>query len=219
MSRKKFLEQTYNKIIEVSYNLFIQKGYEKTSVQDIINELGLSKGAIYHYFKSKEEILYAVLNKEKENADLYLEKIITEANGYTAKEKLKYILVQLTGNEDINIANKFLINQPNNSKAIIESIIQTVNEDSFKFYILIKEGIEDGSIKTDFPKECAELLLLLCNVWLNPILFNRTYEDTINRFKFIQFTMKQLGVDVIDNELLGKIENNLKGVGINEINE
>ncbi len=181
--------------------------------------MGLSKGAIYHYFKSKEEILYAVLNKEKENADLYLEKIITEANGYTAKEKLKYILVQLTGNEDINIANKFLINQPNNSKAIIESIIQTVNEDSFKFYILIKEGIEDGSIKTDFPKECAELLLLLCNVWLNPILFNRTYEDTINRFKFIQFTMKQLGVDVIDNELLGKIENNLKGVGINEINE
>lgn len=219
MSRNKFSEQTSNKIIEISYNLFIQKGYEKTSIQDIINELGLSKGAIYHYFKSKEEILYAVLNKEKENANLYLEKIIIEVNGCTAKEKLKYILIQLASNENINNTNKFLINQSNNSKAIIEGIIQTVNYDSLKFYILIKEGIEDGSIKTDFPKECAELLLLLCNVWLNPILFNRTYEETINRFKFIQFTMKQLGIDVIDNELLAKIENNLKGVGINEINK
>lgn len=82
---------------------------------------------------------------------------------------------------------------------------------------MIKEGIEGGSIKTDFPKECAELLLLLCNIWLNPILFNRTFEDTISRFKFIQFTMKQLGVDVIDNKLLDTIKNNLKGVGINVI--
>ena len=218
MSETKSSEETSDKIIKVSYNLFVQKGYEKTSIQDIINELGLSKGAIYHYFKSKEEILYAVLNKEKESANLYLEKIIIEANGCTAKEKLRYILVKLVGNENINNTNKFLINQSNNSKVIMESIIQTVNYDSYKFYVLIKEGIEDGSIKTDFPKECAELLLLLCNVWLNPILFNRTYEETINRFKFIQFTMKQLGVDIIGNELLGKIEDNLKGVGINEIN-
>ena len=57
---------------------------------------------------------------------------------------------------------------------------------------------------------------MLCNIWLNPILFNRTYEETINRFIFIQFTMKQLGVDVIGNELLDKVKNNLKGVGINE---
>lgn len=168
MKESKSSEETSDKIIKVSYNLFVQKGYEK---------------------------------------------------GCTAKEKLRYILVKLVGNENINNTNKFLINQSNNSKVIMESIIQTVNHDSYEFYILIKEGVEDGSIKTDFPRECAELLLLLCNVWLNPILFNRTYEETINRFRFIQFTMKQLGGDIIDNELLGKIEENLKGVGINEINQ
>lgn len=219
MTKKKFSRETSDKIIEVSYNLFIHKGYEKTSIQDIINELGLSKGAIYHYFNSKDEILYAVLNKEKEKANSYLEKIIIEANGYTAKDKIRYILVKLANNEDINNTNKFLINQSNNSKAIVESIIQTVNYDSYKFYLLIEEGLNDGSINTDFPKECAELLLLLCNVWLNPILFNRTYEDTITRFKFIQFTMKQLGVDVIDSELLDKIKINLKGVGLNEVSK
>lgn len=75
------MHQNKGKSIEVSYNLFIQKGYEKTSIQDILNELGLSKGAIYHYFNSKEEILYAVLKKEKEKANLYLENLVSQNKG------------------------------------------------------------------------------------------------------------------------------------------
>lgn len=211
-------KQTYEDIISVAYTLFIEKGYEKASVQDIINELGISKGAIYHYFKSKEEILQSVLDSERKKADSYLDKLILKVEGYNAQEKIKYILNKLVSDEKINTTNRFLLNQTNNSKAIMQSIIQTVNIDSLKFYSLIQDGIIDGSMKTSFPKECSELLLLLCNIWLNPILFDRTYEETINRFKFIQFTMKQLGVDVIDNELLDKVENNLEGVGINEIN-
>lgn len=208
--------QTYEDILSTAYSFFIEKGYEKTSIQDIINELGISKGAIYHYFKSKEEILQSVLLLEKEKANIYLDKLIQEANGCNAKEKIKYVLNRLMSDEKINTTNRFLLNQTNNSKAIIQSIIQTVNIDSIKFFELIKEGVKDGSLNTNFPKECSELLLLLCNIWLNPILFNRTYEETVNRFVFIQFTMKQLGVDVIGDELLDKVKNNLKGVGINE---
>lgn len=208
--------QTYEDILSTAYSFFIEKGYEKTSIQDIINELGISKGAIYHYFKSKEEILQSVLLLEKEKANIYLDKLIQEADGCNAKEKIKYVLNRLMSDEKINTTNRFLLNQTNNSKAIIQSIIQTVNIDSIKFFELIKEGVKDGSLNTDFPKECSELLLLLCNIWLNPILFNRTYEETVNRFIFIQFTMKQLGVDVIGDELLDKVKNNLKGVGINE---
>lgn len=211
--------QTYEDILSVAYTFFIEKGYEKTSVQDIINELGISKGAIYHYFKSKEEILQSVINSKRKKANFYLDKLIKESNGYSAQEKIKYILNKLVSDEQINTTNRFLLNQTNNSKAIMQNIVQTVNIDSLKFYSLIQEGIIDGSLKTSFPKECSELLLLLFNTWLNPILFDRTYEETINRFRFVQFTMKQLGVDVIDNELLDKVKNNLKGVGINEITQ
>lgn len=211
--------QTYEDILSTAYSFFIKKGYEKTSVQEIINELGISKGAIYHYFKSKEEILQSVLLSEREKANIYLDKLIQEVDGYNAQEKIKHILNRLSNNEKINTTNRFLLNQTNNSKAIMQNIIQTVNIDSIKFYELIQDGVKDDSLNTRFPKECSELLLLLCNIWLNPILFNRTYEETINRFIFIQFTMKQLGVDVIDNKLLDKIKNNLKGVGINENNK
>ena len=126
--------QTYEDILSTAYDFFIEKGYEKTSVQDIINELGISKGAIYHYFKSKEEILQSVLLLEKEKADIYLDKLIKEADGYNAQEKIKHVLNRLVSDEKINTTNRFLLNQTNNSKAIIQSIIQTVNIDSIKFF-------------------------------------------------------------------------------------
>lgn len=219
MTRNKVSENTVDNIIEISYKLFVKKGYEKSSIQDIIKELGLSKGAIYHHFRSKEEILYAVLNREQEKNNMILDNIISEIDGCSGKEKLTKVLNQLTTNNDINTTNKFLINLGNNSKVIVETIIQTVNKDSLKFYQLIQEGVEDGSLETDFPKECSELLLLLCNIWLNPVLFNRNYEETTNRIKFIQFTMRQLGVNVIDDMLIKNIEDNLRGIGINEINK
>ena len=46
MARNKYPEQTVEKILEVSLKLFSEKGYEKTTMQDIVNALGMSKGAI-----------------------------------------------------------------------------------------------------------------------------------------------------------------------------
>ena len=52
MARNKYPEETVNRILDVAGHLFMEKGYEHTSIQDIIDNLGgLSKGAIYHHFK------------------------------------------------------------------------------------------------------------------------------------------------------------------------
>ncbi len=76
MARNKYPEETVNKIIEVSMQLFLEKGYEHTSIQDIVNNLGgLSKGAIYHHFKSKEDILDGVMDKLYQNNENELEHI------------------------------------------------------------------------------------------------------------------------------------------------
>ena len=64
MARNKHPEETVNLILDVAFRLFMEKGYEHTSIQDIIKHLGgLSKGAIYHHFKSKEDILEAVSDR------------------------------------------------------------------------------------------------------------------------------------------------------------
>ncbi|MEG0214897.1 MAG: TetR/AcrR family transcriptional regulator, partial [Hungatella sp.] len=64
MARNKYPEVTLGRILDVSEQLFLEKGYEHTTIQDIINALGdLSKGAIYHHFKSTEDILSAVVDR------------------------------------------------------------------------------------------------------------------------------------------------------------
>lgn len=64
MSRNKYPEETVNLILDVSQRLFIEKGYDNTTIQDIIDELGgLTKGAIYHHFSSKQDILDAVIER------------------------------------------------------------------------------------------------------------------------------------------------------------
>ena len=61
MARNKYPEVTVERILEVSQRLFLEKGYDNTTIQDIVDGLGgLSKGAVYHHFRSKEEIMDAV---------------------------------------------------------------------------------------------------------------------------------------------------------------
>ena len=54
-------EETVEKILTAAKRLFLEKGYERTTIQDIVDQLGgLTKGAVYHHFKSKEEIMDAL---------------------------------------------------------------------------------------------------------------------------------------------------------------
>ena len=61
MSRNKYPEQTVERILDAARRLFLEKGYEATTIQDIVDELGgLTKGAVYHHFKSKADIMNAL---------------------------------------------------------------------------------------------------------------------------------------------------------------
>ena len=56
-------DERKNEIIDTAAALFELKGYEQCSVNDILTAIGIAKGTFYHYFKSKEEVLDAVIDK------------------------------------------------------------------------------------------------------------------------------------------------------------
>ena len=90
MARNKYPQRTVEKILEVSLALFNEKGYEKTTIQDIVNALGMSKGAIYHHFKSKDEIIEA-LSERCYHGDAQME-LLRNASDKTGIEKLRAII-------------------------------------------------------------------------------------------------------------------------------
>ena len=106
MGRNRHPEQTLEKIVDISAELFAKKGYEQTSIQDILDATGLSKGGLYHHFKSKEEILEAVMQKRVQYVNGRFHNIIRNTEETNAKEKLKRILYQLASDMETHSLDK-----------------------------------------------------------------------------------------------------------------
>lgn len=213
MTRNKYPEQTLEQILLVSTKLFTDKGFEKTSIQDIIVELGMSKGAIYHHFKSKEDILEAVMEKQFSYAAQMLEDLINNTEAPNAREKLVIILEKVVADQDAHSMDGVLSTQIKNPQFVVTGIKEGVKKDAPIIAQIMMEGNEDGSITTEFPLECAEVFMLLVNIWINPLLFSRSLVETIHRLRFLQHMMKTLGADIVSEQLLQKITERHSDIG------
>lgn len=207
MARNKHPEETVDRILDVSFRLFMEKGYERTSIQDIIDNLGgLSKGAIYHHFKSKEDILVTVTDRMTAESNQMLG-IIRDRSDLTGKEKLKAIFkasICRPVQDDIFTVAPNLSNNPR----LIFSIFRETVDDTAPNYILpiIKQGMDDGSIQTDFPDELAELIVLAANIWMNPMIFDSSEEESYRKFMVFRQMMKGFGLDIVDDEMLNRLQ-------------
>lgn len=206
MARNKHPEETVQLILDVAYRLFMKKGYEHTSIQDIIDHLGgLSKGAIYHHFKSKEEILIAVTDRMTAESNQMLA-VIRDRPDLNGKEKLKAIfkasISRPVQNDIFTVAPDF-----HNNPKLLFSLLHDTIDNAAPNYILpiIKQGIADGSIETDYPEQLAELILLVSNIWMNPMIFDSSEEESYYKFLVFIQMMQGFKLDVIDHELLDRL--------------
>ncbi len=207
MARNKHPEETVNLILDVAFRLFMKKGYEHTSIQDIIDNLGgLSKGAIYHHFKSKEDILVAVTDRITAESNQMLA-AIRDRSDLNGKEKLKTIfkesILRPEQNDIFMVAPDF-----HSNPTLLFSLLHDTIEEAAPTYILpiIEQGILDGSIKTDYPKQLAELILLAANVWMNPMMFDSSEEESYCKFMVFTQMMQGFGLDIVDNEMLERLQ-------------
>ncbi|MFR3683608.1 MAG: TetR/AcrR family transcriptional regulator [Enterococcus sp.] len=210
MARNKYPEETVNKILDVSMQLFLEKGYEHTSIQDIVNHLGgLSKGAIYHHFKSKEDILDGVMNKLYQNNDNELDhlRLLEKDSSMTGLQKLQALfttaLESPRQDEMFQMAPDFLKNPQ-----MLAMQIEGIYTESVPHFVqpIIEEGIADGSIKTDYPKELAEMILLLINIWLIPLVHDEDPSSVTNRFALFQEMMGKMGIEIFDKDAVKRLE-------------
>ncbi len=207
MARNKHPEETVNLILDVAFRLFMEKGYEHTSIQDIINQLGgLSKGAIYHHFKSKEDILIAVTDRMTDASNQMLA-AIRERKDLNGKEKLKTIfkesICRPVQNDIFTVAPGFW-----NNPRLLFSLLQDTIQNTAPDYILpiIRQGFADGSIQTDYPEQLSELILLAANVWLNPMIFDSTVEESCRKFMVFDQMLQGFGLDLLDQEMLDRLQ-------------
>lgn len=204
MAKKYDAKATIENILSVSAKLFLEKGFEKTSMRDIAETAGISKGAIYHHFQSKDEIINAVTEKQAEANSALMQNWLSAMTDLTGKEKLTALLEKKLESQEAHYLDSVMSTRIKSAEFVLAYMQDCVNKDAVFISEIIQEGIEDGSLNVDYPDESAETFLLLINVWCDPAIFQGDTEKLSKRLKFLQHMVKSIGMDVLSDTLLQK---------------
>ncbi len=201
MARNKFPEETVNLILDVSTKLFLEKGYDNTTMGDIVADMGgLTRGAVYHHFRNKEEILEAVMSRMFKENNLIFE--IEQEKNMTGLQKIKKLLIySLTGTEQQQLYT-FSLSLMKNTRLLARQLEESVTELAPLIEKWIIEGYKDGSIQEEDSKETAETIAILLNIWANPSIFSVTKKQLISKFQYMRRLFNSLGISIIDDEVM-----------------
>ncbi len=149
------------KIIETAIHLFTEKGYSATTIDEIRRELGISKGAFYHYFGSKQDLLDSVIDViTRRSLEDAMEALSTP--GLNPKERL---VAFFTGGRQwrmkhmkLLVETVGLLYRPKNALLFMKAFNRNVELTRPMMIKVLREAMKDGIISIEDPEVTAELL-------------------------------------------------------------
>lgn len=200
---KKQPEEWEKEILDAAKFLFLSKGYEETSVSDIMERAGGAKGMFYRFFESKEKAMQALGDRMfLENNPFEAVRARTDLNGL---QKIREVLAMDRADgerETINAQAVSILKDPRILAAAMEANRRMLTPLWFE---LIEEGRRDGSIQTEYARELSELLPLV-NFWLMPSVFPANAEEIMHKCKFVAKVLADMGLPVADKEMFERTE-------------
>ena len=151
-------ERRQQDLLNIAYRMFIEKGYENTSVDDIIIEAGIAKGTYYYYFESKEATLEAVIEMMIEKAENIAKAALM--NPVPIPQKLASVVYAFQPNKDEIVITDVLERKENIvmhdkiGKKIVEVAVPILSD-------IVREGIAQGIFACTNVEERVKMLLIM----------------------------------------------------------
>ncbi|MFJ5564278.1 TetR/AcrR family transcriptional regulator [Lysinibacillus xylanilyticus] len=188
--RKEAMERR-NEILDAADELFGQKGFDGTSTNDILEKVGIARGTLYYHFKSKEDIMDALI--ERYNTQILgSAKEIASNKNIPVHERIVRVVMALniSGGNGKEIIDH--IHRPQNAlmhqkiqKVIINGLPPILTE-------IIREGIEQGLFSTPYPYECMEMIVAYTNTVFDDDMVDQTDEERAARIPAFIFNVERL---------------------------
>lgn len=202
MNRKENKEFKTNKIIKVATKLFINNGYENTSVRQILNETGIGQGSLYNFFNDKEEILLCVFKNIHEELMALTQKIANDFEEpilgiFTSAATEKMAMFESNRVKNIYrfmwsvkpVKDYILPHRVANTKKILKSFRLKFTEEEIYARILASMGVEkalgeaiiDGSTHIE-PEEVwiIQTRMYLASFGVSNIRINKVIQNVLN---------------------------------------
>ena len=169
-------------ILVAARELFVKKGYEQTSVNDILKIVDIAKGTFYYYFASKEEVLEAIILDIVEEGARRSEKILRDKSIPLVNRIMMAIMAQapeFEGSDEI----KEELHKVENAKleqlylrAMLKRMTPVLQES-------VLEGIDRDIFHMEYPMECIESILLLGHMMFDCHTFEWEMEEYPKKIK------------------------------------
>ncbi len=150
-----------NEILDVANELFNRKGFDNTSISDILEKVGIARGTLYYHFKSKEEIMNALIDRYSALLLSAVKEVAEDKSIPVLQRLFKSIMAMNISKDDTKILEH--MHKPQNAllhqkshQAILEGIPPILLE-------IVEDGIREGLFETPYPYECIEMVITYSN--------------------------------------------------------
>ncbi|WP_042150132.1 TetR/AcrR family transcriptional regulator [Paucisalibacillus sp. EB02] len=180
-----------NEILDAVDELFGQKGFDGTTTNDILDKVGIARGTLYYYFKSKEDLMDALIER-------YSNQLLDTANKIAADNRIpimeRIVRVVLSLNLSGGSSKEIMehIHKPQNAlmhqkiqKVIINGVTPIMAD-------IIQEGIEQGEFNTPYPYECMEMIVTYMNTVFDDDMVEMTTEERVRRIQAFVFNAERM---------------------------
>lgn len=183
-------EERRNEILDAADELFGRKGFDGTSTNDILEKVGIARGTLYYHFKSKEDIMDALIERYNVRLLSTAQEIAADKN-ISVNERIISIVMSM----NVSSSSKEImdhIHKPQN--ALMHQKIQSaiINGITPILAVIIREGIEQGLFNTPFPYECMEMIMTYMNTVFDDNIVKFTDEDRASRIRAFIFNAERL---------------------------
>lgn len=186
-----------NEILDAAASLFADKGFDNTSTNDILGAVGIARGTLYHHFKSKEDVMDALIERQTEYLLAAAQKASQEKS-ISVEERILGTVMALRASEQ-NSGNEEMIehlHKPQNAlmhQKINRIIMQQVPPILAE---IIVDGIQQGIFETPYPLECMEMVVIYLQTVFDDGIFELTQQQYAARIEAFIFHLERiLGVE------------------------
>ena len=179
-------------ILDMSFSLFLEKGYDNTSISDILSKLDIARGTLYYHFESKEAIMDAIIERTAK-------KIVEEAKAIVLQKNLSvyekiFLLFSAASMKRLSGGDLMIdyLNQPQNALFHEKSNRSFIQKIAPILGGIIQEGVKEGIFDNAFPYESAELVLAMIMGFMDVPYENTDANDPERRMESLLYNMERM---------------------------
>lgn len=187
-------DERKNEIIDTAERLFAVKGYEQCSVNDILTEIGIAKGTFYHYFKSKEEVLNAVIDKA---TGMIAERVseVAKNKNLSADDKILQVFLAMKIENQMQDGLLEEMHKTENALMHQKSLVSIMEVLTPILTQVVEEGNKSGAFQCTYPEQFMQIFLSAATTLLDDGIFQPEPEKEQELFlALIAVLEKMLGV-------------------------